>query len=169
MAESPNPTPGFIRQGGVIGTPVALTNQVCTRDAPGNVPLILYDNDSSTGYASGNGAIAENLRICPTGTVAKSTLLIFWKFPDTSNTWLYWDEVDLPALASVSASTKGSGYPLKATLSGVILAPVARVGSSAYPNAFRINGDSRALQIGVALGTTIGTSPMYVWLEGGEL
>jgi hypothetical protein len=169
MTESPNPTPGFIRQSGVLGYPVALTNQVCTRDSPGNVPLILYDNDSSTGYASGNGAIAENLVIAPTGTVAKSTLFIFWKFPDVANTWVYWDEVDLPALASVSASTKGSGYPLKASLSRVILAPPARVGSNPYPSAFRINGDSRVIQIGVALGTAIGSNPMYIWLDGGEL
>lgn len=169
MAENPNPTPGFIRQGGVLGYPVSLTNQVCTRDSPGTVPLVLYDNDSTSGYASGNGAIVENLIIAPTGTVSKSTLLLFWKFPDQSNTWIYWDEVDLPALASVSANTKGTGYPLKATLSRVIFAPPARVGSNPYPSAFRINGDSRSLQIGVALGTAIGSSPMYVWLDGGEL
>jgi hypothetical protein len=169
MTESPNPMPGFIRQGGTLGYPVALTNQVCTRDAPGNVPLVLYDNDSSTGYASGNGAIAENLIIAPTGTVAKSTLFLFWKFPDINSNWLYWDEVDLPALASVSASAKGSGYPLRAALTRQMLAPPARVGSNPYPNTFRINGDSRALQIGVALGTTIGSAPMYIWLSGGEL
>lgn len=169
MAENPNPTPGFIRQGGILGYPVSLTNQVCTRDSPGNVPLILYDNDSTSGYASGNGAIAENLVIAPTGTVAKSTLLIFWKFPDRADTWIYWDEVDLPALASISATTKGAGYPLKATLTRTILAPPARVGSDPYPTAFRINGDSRSLQIGVALGTTIGAAPMHVWLDGGEL
>jgi hypothetical protein len=169
MAENPNPTPGFIRQGGILGYPVSLTNQVCTRDSPGNVPLVLYDNDSTSGYASGNGAIVENLTICPTGTVSKSTLLIFVKFLDQGNTWIYWDEVDLPALAAVSASAKGAGYPLKATLTRTILAPPARVGSNPYPNAFRINGDSRTLQIGVALGTAIGSSPMYIWLDGGEL
>ena len=152
-----------------MGYPVSLTNQTCTRDSPGNVPLILYDNDSTSGYASGNGAIVENLIIAPTGTVAKSTLFLFWKFPDRADTWIYWDEVDLPALASISATTKGAGYPLKAELTRTILAPPPRVGSNPYPNAFRINGDSRSLQIGVALGTTTGTAPVQVWLEGGEL
>lgn len=169
MTENPNTTPGFIRQGGLLGRPVSLTNQVCTRDAPGNVPLVLYDNSDVAGYSSGNGAIVENLIIAPSGTVAKSTLFIFWKIvTETSSPWIYWDEVDLPALATISATAKSVAYPLKAPLTRVIFAPLPRVGTTPFPSAFRINGESTPIQIGVALGTAIGAVPMNVWLDGGE-
>jgi hypothetical protein len=169
LTENPNSTPIFIRQGGLVGRPVSLTNQVCTRDAPGNVPLVLYDNSDTAGYASGNGALVEDLIIAPTGTVIKSTLLIFWKINNqTSAPWLYWDEVDLPAQATISASAKSTTYPFRATLTRTLLSPTPRVGTIQYASGFRINGDSVPIQIGVALGIAAGTAPVIVWLDGGE-
>jgi hypothetical protein len=153
MKMATNRLPAFISQGGFIGTPASLTNQVCTRDAPGNVPLVVYNNSTDNTYVSGNGAVIEN---------------VFVKL-DGSATWLYFDEIDLVALSSISATTKGSGYPLRATLSEQIYSPVPRVGSNQGVIASRLNSiDSRALQVGVALGTAIGSLPMIVWLKGGE-
>lgn len=168
MAENPNTQPGFIRIGGILGNPVKLSNQVCTRDAPGNIPLVLYDTQGT--YTSGNGAIAENLVIVPTGVVAKSTLLIFVK--DLSNStpeFLLYEEVDLPALASIAATAKPAEYPLKATLTREIYRSLPAVGSNAFPRGIRIPGNSASLQYGVALGTAIGTLPVIIYLEGGEL
>lgn len=170
MSENPNPQPAFIRSGGILGTPVLLTNQVCTRDAPGNIPIVIYDNQLA--YSSGNGAIVENLIIVPTGVVAKSVLFLFVKDLESSTTtpvFTLYDEIDLPALASISATTKNATYPLKAPLARDLYRSLPQVGTLQYPKGFRINGNSRNLQYAVALGTTIGTAPIIVYLEGGEL
>jgi len=166
MTITPNRLPNFIISGGFIGVPVSLTSQVCTRDSPGNVPIMLYDSTSSV-YPLGNGAVAENLIISPTGAVAKSTLLLFMKI-DGSATWLYHDEVDLPALSTQSATTKPSGYPLRAQLSEVIYSPTPNIGTDQGVRATRINDPSRSLQLGVALGTAIGSLPLIVYLKGGD-
>lgn len=166
MTEVPNRLPTFIKQTGIIGVPASLTNQVCTRDSPGSTPVILYDNTGD--YASGNGAIAENILVCPTGTVAKSTLFFFIKI-DADTEWKYWAEADLPALASISASAKDGNYPLRVDLGRRLYSPVAQVGSDQGLVGIRINGDSRSYQLGVALGTAIGSQPMYIWMEGGEM
>lgn len=169
MSENPNPQPGFIRAGGILGNIVSLTNQVCTRDAPGNIPLVIYDTQAT--YTSGNGAMVENLIIVPTGTVAKSVLFLFVKDLDTtaiSPFFTLYDEIDLPALASVSASAKSASYPLKAPLTRDLYRSLPQVGSLQYPKGLRLNGNSRNFQYAVALGTTIGTAPMYVYIEGGE-
>jgi hypothetical protein len=168
MAENPNPQPAFIRAGGILGNPVKLTNQVCTRDSPGNIPIVIYDNGAD--YASGNGAIIENIIIVPTGNVVKSILFVFYK--DLSNAtpeWLLYDEIDLAAISSISASTKDTNYPLKAPTVRQLYRSMPNVGSTQYPTGYRINGNTRTIQLGVALGTTIGTAPIIVYLEGGEL
>lgn len=170
MAENPNPQPSFIRAGGILGNPVKLTNQVCTRDAPGNIPLVIYDTQGS--YTSGNGAIVENLVIVPTGSVAKSVLFIFVKDLSTSLTapeFTLYEEIDLPALATISASTKDTNYPLKAPIARELYRSMPNVGSLQFPKGLRICGNSRSLQYGIALGTAIGTAPIIVYLEGGEL
>lgn len=166
MVEVPNRLPTFIKQGGIVGVPVSLTNQTCTRDNPGVVPQVIYDNAGD--YASGNGSIIENVVVCPTGTVTKSTLFFFIKLDD-STTWRYWGEVDLPAINSASASTKDSNYPLRADLGRRLYSPVAQVGDDQGLVGFRLNGNSRSVQLGCALGTAIGSLPIIVWLQGGEL
>lgn len=166
MAELPNGTPSFIRSPGILGVPIKLTNQVCSRDNPGNIPLIIYDNSAE--YASGNGAIAENVTVCATGTVTKSVLFLFIKFTETiAPEWLLWHEIDLPALATADATTKGAGYPLRGELKR-IYSPIPQAGSIPFADGLRINGESRQIQIGVALGTAIGSLPIIVYLEGGE-
>lgn len=166
MVEVPNRLPTFIKQGGTLGNPAQLTNQVCTRNAPGNTPVTLYDNTAD--YASGNGAIVENIIVAATGTVTKSTLLFFMRLDDSA-TWNFWGEADLPAIASASASAKDSNYPLRIDLGRRIYSPVAQVGNDQGLQGFRINGNSRTVQLGVALGTAVGSSPIIVWLSGGEL
>jgi hypothetical protein len=138
---------------------------VCTRDSPGSIPVTIYDSTAS--YANGNGATVENVIVNAVGTVAKSTLFFFIKL-DGATTWQLWSEVDLPALASQSATAKPTGYPLRSDLSRRIYSPVANVGTDQGINAFRINGN-RQIQIGVALGTAVGSLPIIVTLEGGEL
>lgn len=166
--ENPNTQPAFIRIGGILGTPARLTNQVCTRNAPGNIPIVIYDTQEK--YTSGNGAIVENLIVVPTGTVVKSVLFLFIKDLSSPNPeFLLYEEIDLPALSSVSATAKSTVYPLKAPLSREIYRSVPSVGSLAFPRGFRIPGNSSSLQYGVALGTAIGTLPLIVYLEGGEL
>jgi hypothetical protein len=167
MPENPNVSPGFIRSIGFLGQIVKLTNQVCTRDAPGNVPLVIYDSQGT--YVSGNGALIENFIISPTGVVAKSTLFVFVKFNDAvAPEWLYFDEIDLPALASQSATAKPSGYPLRASVTELLYQIPPRVGTTQYPPGMRLNGSSRNYQIGVALGTAIGSAPLHIWIKGGE-
>lgn len=166
MVEVPNRLPTFIKQGGILGNPASLTNQVCTRDNPGVIPVTLYDNTAD--YASGNGAIVENVIIAPTGTVTKSALFFFIRLDDDS-TWRYWGEVDLPAIASASATAKDTNYPLRADLGRRLYSPVAQVGDDQGLIGFRINGNSRTVQIGCALGAAIGSLPLLVWLQGGEL
>jgi hypothetical protein len=87
---------------------------------------------------------------------------------DGSATWIYHDEVDLPALSAQSATTKPSGYPLRAQLSEVIYSPTPNIGTDQGVRATRINDPSRSLQLGVALGTAIGSLPLIVYLKGGE-
>lgn len=166
MVEIPNRLPTFIKQGGILGIPALLTNQTCTRDNPGIIPVTLYDNTAD--YASGNGAIVENVIIGATGTVTKSTLFFFVRLDDNT-TWRYFAEVDLPAIGSASASAKDSNYPLRADLGRRIYSPVAQVGNDQGLIGFRINGNSRTVQLGCALGTAIGSLPIIVWLNGGEL
>jgi len=166
MAENPNPTPSFIRAGGILGNQVKLTNQVCTRVAPGNIPVVIYDNSGT--YASGNGAIVENLIVVATDVVTKSILFLFVKFVNSATPeWLLYHEIDLPALASITANTKPTNYPLRGDLRRIYgFAP--NIGSNAFADALRINGESRLIQLGVALGTAIGTNPIIIYLEGGE-
>ncbi len=168
MAENPNVSPGFIRSIGFLGQIAKLTNQVCTRDAPGNVPLVIYDSQGT--YVSGNGALIENFIISPTGTVTKSTLFLFVKFNDAvAPEWLYFDEIDLPALASDSTTTKPAGYPFRASLIESLYQVPPRVGTIQYPEGWRLNGSSRNYQVGLALSIAIGSDPIIVWAKGGEL
>jgi hypothetical protein len=167
MSDNPNSSPSFIRTGGMIGAVVSLTNQVCTRDNPGNTPLVLYDSTAS--YAQGNGALCEDLTLCATGTIAKSVLFLFIKFTaDTNPTWFNIAEWDLPALASISATTASSGYPLSVPLRKV-LAPSPHTGTNQYNTGLRINSSGRAIQLGLALGTAIGSMPLIATMWGGEL
>jgi hypothetical protein len=167
MSDNPNTSPSFIRTGGMIGAVVSLTNQVCTRDNPGNIPLVIYDSTAS--YAQGNGAYCEDLTVCATGIVAKSVLFLFIKFTaDTNPTWFNIAEWDLPALASISATTASAGYPLSVSLRKV-LAPSSLVGTNPYKSALRINSSNRSIQLGLALGTAIGSMPLIATMWGGEL
>ncbi len=168
MAENPNVSPGFIRSVGFIGVPVELTNQVCTKAAPGNVPIVLYDSQAD--YVNGNGALVENLIISPTGTVAKSILYAFVRFNDElAPKWRYFIAIDLPALASDSTTTKPAGYPFRASLIESLYQVPPRVGTIQYPEGWRLNGSSRNYQVGLALSIAIGSDPIIVWAKGGEL
>lgn len=177
MPENPNPTPTFIRAGGVLGLPVLLTSQNCSRAAPGNIPLILYDNRDN--YASGNGAIVENLTVCATGPITRNVLFLFLRFINPGGLasaggiteWLLWHEIDLPATTQLTTTTKDPLYPLRGPLKR-IYNPMPHTGGTPFCDGLRINGESRPLQIGVATGAAVsvnGTSPLIVWLEGGEL
>lgn len=172
MTENPNPQPSFIRSGGIVGTPVKLTNQVCSRDSPGNIPIVIYDNQGD--YTTGNGAIVENIVVVPTGTVTQSNLLIFYKLITGTVTpeWLLYEEFNLPALGSVSNTAKSNDYPKKFYPVRDLYRSVPQVSNAEnyqYPKGIRLNGNSRNYQIGVALTSAIGSLPIIIYLEGGEL
>lgn len=167
MADAPNTSPSFIRTCGVLGSVVALTTQVCTRDAPGSTPVVLYDSNGA--YAGGNGALAEDFTVCATGPIAKSVLFMFLKFTaDTNPVWVNIFEWDLPALSAVSATTASASYPLSLPLRK-ILSPQPHAGSAGIFTGLRINSSGRAIQLGLALGTAIGSMPLICTLWGGEL
>jgi hypothetical protein len=168
MADSPNTSPSFIRTAGILGSVVSLTNQVCTRDNPGSIPVVLYDSNGA--YAGGNGALAEDLTVCATGPIAKSVLFMFIKFTsDTNPVWVNIAEWDLPALASVSATTASASYPLSLPLRNILAPQPHSSTTTAQFKALRINSSGRAIQLGLALGTAIGSLPLIATLWGGEL
>lgn len=177
MPENPNPTPSFIRAGGILGVPVKLAFTQSNRFAPGSTPLVVYDNTAD--YAQGNGALIENITVCATGTVVKTVLLIFARFltlPGTATQygtgeWLLWHEIDLPATgaSTPSATTKDPNYPFRGTLKR-LYNPFPHTGTTSFCDGIRVNGSSRPMQIGVALSATqpSDNTPLIVWLEGGE-
>lgn len=178
-------TPATVKNGGIIGNVVKITNEnlAAPRANPqANIPQVLYDNTAE--YAQGNGAIVEGLTVCLTSTNPKNVLLIFVRFfnpaslsnLNTSFTeWFLWHEIDLPAGAyGVTPNVKDPNYPMEAPLKR-FYAAIAKTGgvgaNSGFASGLRINGQSRPLQIGVALGTqlvAIGDN-YYIWLQGGEL
>lgn len=163
---TPNTAPAFIRNVGIVGQPVGLTNQVCPRDNPGSIPVIIYDPSAT--YAMGNGALVESLRAEATGVTAASCLVLFHRVMDEAQpVWRKAAEVQLPSVTS--APTDGSilSYPVEIPLPRILF-PTASTGNDSYLRGLRINALDRPVQWGVALTVAVGTAPVIVTMYGGE-
>ncbi len=164
---TPNTAPAFIRNVGIIGQPVALTNQVCTRDNPGTTPVVIYD--SSASYASGNGAFVECFQCNATGVSVAVALLVFHRLPEeTSPQWRLAFESSIPEVVAVGDSAFPN-FPVYIPLP-LILFPVPHAGDAEIGafRGLRINGGDRAIQWGVALSRAVGNFPLIVTMYGGE-
>jgi hypothetical protein len=153
---TPNTAPAFIRNVGIVGQPVALTNQVCSRDNPGSTPVIIYD------------PLVESLRSEATGVTAASCLLLFHRVMDEAQpVWRKAGEVQLPSVAT--APTEGSilSYPVEMLLPRILF-PVAGTANESYLRGLRLNAIDRPVQWGVALTVAVGSAPIIVTMYGGE-
>lgn len=167
MTAAPNTSPSFIQTVGIVGQPVQLTNQVCTRDAPGTAPIVIYDPTAN--YALGNGAFVEEIRIEATGVSVASCLMLFHRvLTEAIPVWRKSSEVALPAVASVSNDSAIAGYPVFMPLPK-ILGPVPQTGNTSQFTGLRINYPDSSIQWGVALTVAVGGSPINVVMYGGEL
>ncbi|RUR76997.1 hypothetical protein PCC6912_39560 [Chlorogloeopsis fritschii PCC 6912] len=151
---------------GILGSPVELTNQVCTPDNPGTTPVIAYDTTGS--YSQGNGALVEMVDIQLTGTTANTTLLMFYKLLD--ETTPKWRKAAQRAIASVTYSSTVELPSYKIPLKDILFpVPAAGAGTSLQQfQGLRINSSLRGIQWGFALTVTAGTAPIIVTLYGGE-
>lgn len=166
MTASPNSSPIFIRNIGIIGQPVMLTNQTCFRDVPGNTPVIIYDPTAS--YALGNGALVESIQASATGITAASCLMIFYRITDeTQPLWRKAFEVSLPAVSAGVLDSAIAGYPVEVPLPKLNF-PVAHAGNNPNITGLRINPNDRPIEWGAALSVAVGTSPVIVTMYGGE-
>lgn len=161
MPDAPNTAPAFMQTTGLLGVPVELTNQVCTRDTPGSTPVVGYD--SSAEYAQGNGALVEMIDIQVTGNAIATVVMMFDRYTgEVSPKWRKVAEIAVAAAAISNTSVLPSyKIPLKD-----ILFPVP--GGSSLPQfqGYRIN--SKGMQLGFALTVAVGTSPLIIRMYGGE-
>ncbi|NJL10944.1 MAG: hypothetical protein HC908_14315 [Calothrix sp. SM1_7_51] len=163
---TPNTSPAFIRNVGIIGQPIALTSQVCTRENPGNTPSVIYD--PSAAYATGNGALVETIRAEATGVTAASCLLLFHRILDEAQpVWRKALEVTLPAVATIPTDSAIPGYPVELPLPKILF-PVAGAGNDASMRGLRLNPSERPIQWGAALTVAVGTAPIIISMYGGE-
>lgn len=164
--DAPNTSPAFIQTMGILGSPVELTNQVCTPDNPGTTPLTAYD--SSGTYAQGNGALIEMVDVQLTGTTAATTLLMFYRLLD--ETTPKWRKLGQVAIASATYSATVALPSYKITLKDILF-PVPAAGAGTTLQQFqglRVNSPTRGIQYGFALTVAAGTAPIIVTLYGGE-
>lgn len=157
MADSPNTSPAFIQTVGVLGLPIELTNQVCTRNNPGSTPVVIYD--SSEEYAQGNGALVEALDIQVTGITPDTVVMLFDKFlSETIPKWRKVAEVFIPSTSATSTAVLTEyEFPLKK-----ILSPTKGNDNN---QGLRLNSSN--IQYGVAL-TVATTDPVIIRMYGGE-
>lgn len=166
MVAAPNTSPAFIQTVGILGYPAELTSQVCTRDAPGSIPLTIYDPTAD--YAQGNGALVEVIRAEATGVTAASCLLLFYRLmEDSSPKWRKAAEIALPAVGTVPTNAAIAGYPVELPLPKILF-PVPSAGTTTQFTGLRLNPPERPIQWGVALTVAVGTAPIIVTMYGGE-
>ena len=159
MSDAPNTSPAFIQTNGVLGFPIELTNQVCTRNNPGSTPVIIYD--ATEDYAQGNGGLVETIDIKLTGTSPDLVVLLFDKFvAETIPKWRLVDELFIPATTATStAGIVKYEFKLKK-----ILSP-SKTSGTENNQGLRLN--SKNIQYGVAL-TVAATDPIIIRMYGGE-
>jgi hypothetical protein len=158
---TPNTQPIFIKDGGLLGSSIRLTNQITQFDGTGTTPVTLYD--PSTG--SGNGALIESIRIMPLGINVASALRVF--IQNSAGGVIRWDflaSIDLPAVTAANQQTiSTAGYPKEIVLPP-LLSPVPRDSNSPL-RGLRIRSSGGI--IGVALEQAI-VAGVVVFAIGGE-